>query len=104
MKLPEGPRTPKGASAGSKQHDGSGVSKKKGIKGKGAGSLAKEAKFSQDEPDPFTQRPLNAIPYGDKSRKNKNSSSTPRQPKQARNRASGRGGRTPGDANSIGRM
>jgi hypothetical protein len=65
----------------------------KGLKG--------EAKFTQDkDPDVFTQPPLNSIPKG-----NKKSSGTnpPKQPKSARNRMSGKGGRI-GASNSLGRL
>jgi hypothetical protein len=96
MKLPEGPRSPRGTTIG-------GVSKKKGIKGRGAGSLAKESKFSQDQPDPFTQPPLNSIPIGNKTKRPRGTN-PPKQPRTRNRMATGKGGKTPGDSSAIGRL
>jgi len=73
---------------------------KKGDKG-----LKPEAPVNQGkEPDVFTQPGLNSVGKWDgKSRRGKGTN-PPKQPKQARNRLSGRGGKNPGSSESIGRM
>ena len=91
-------RSPEGDKVG-------GVSRKHKTLKKADKGLKGEAKLTQNkDPDVFTQEPLNHIgPWDGKSRKGKGTN-PPKQPKQARNRMSGRGGRTPGSSQSLGRL
>lgn len=96
MKLPEGPRIPNGQKAG-------GLTKRmRGIKQGPA--QPKEANLTQKtENNPFESSPNQIKPWK-KGMKRPRGSNPVKQPKNARNRMSGTGGRTPGNPHSLGRI
>lgn len=96
MRLPENPRTPNGQKAG-------GLSRRM-LKLKKGPAQPKEANLTQNpEDNPFKPSPNQVKPWKKGEKKSRGNSSV-RQSKQARTRMSGRGGRTPGNPNSIGRI
>lgn len=97
MKLPEGPRSPRGGRVG-------GLTRRMNQAKKLAPAQPKEINLTQNPEDNPFKPPINAVTPWKAGMKRTRGNNPPKQTKQARNRASGRGGRTAGNPTSIGRL